>query len=161
MKIWGIFSSVDSENECAEVVKGTIPCLWILVWDLFADSPVMEECGEWMPVSWLRLIKNKPCTDWFRGLLQILVWLLFGLACSAHQLGTVWDSRVAAGTICLSVNECTFCSTVVCGRLFLEEGYPEDKIYPALTVVNRPPGPFQAICPWIGHAFGGNDPKRW
>lgn len=31
---------------------------------------------------------------------------------------------------------------------------------PALTVVNRPSGPFQAICPSIGHALGGNDQEE-
>lgn len=46
------------------------------------------------------------------------------------------------------------------GGCFWREGYPEDKVCPALTVVNRPPGPFQAICPQISHALGGNDPRR-
>lgn len=161
-RIWSIFSSIESEHECAEVVKGIISSVWIPCCKLSADSPVMEEHGEWVPVSRLHLTKPEPCSvqPCFRSLLWILVWLLFDCSCFAHQLRTVWETRVAAGTVGPFVNEGTFCNAPLCSRPFLEEGYPEDQVHSTLTVENRPPGGFQAISLQIGHALGGNDPRR-
>lgn len=138
------------------------PCLGVIC--RHTHTPPPRDGGPWWMNACIQVAFDKDqamsCAAWFRGPLQIMVWLLSNLACSAHQLRTVCVSRAAAQTVGLFVNKWTFCRAPVCGRLFLEEGYPEDKVCPALTVVNRPPGPFQAICPQIGHALGGNDPRR-